>query len=82
MLLQEKALFRQHFYKSISALTRLLPIDKNFAQIFVYEQRERYFKTKLNLYAKKKNSENFSPRCDSLVTADENIRVVQKNFQI
>ena len=41
MLLQEKALFRQYFYKSISALTRLLPIDKNFAQIFVYEQRER-----------------------------------------
>ena len=59
MLLQEKALFRQHFCKSISALTRLLPIDKNFAQIFVYEQRERYFKTKLNLYAKKKIQKTF-----------------------
>ena len=43
------ALFRLHFYKSISALRRLLHIDK----IFECERREQHFKIKLCPFTKK-----------------------------
>ena len=67
------ALFRPHFYKSITAVhidkSRLLHIDKNF----VHERWEQYFKIELYPFTKKIFLENVCPVCGNLVNV--NIRV-------
>ena len=68
--LTKYALFHPHFYKSISALSRLLYINKNFVQKFCVWTIRAIFRNKAVPLHKKNFSENFCPVCDRLVSAD------------
>ena len=68
--LKKYALFHSHFYKSISALSRLLCIDKNFVQKFCVWTIRAIFRNRAVPLYKKIFSENFCPVCDCLVNAD------------
>ena len=72
--LKKYALFRPHFYKSISALSRLLHINKNFVQKFCVWTIRAKFQNKAVFLCKKFFSDNFCPVCDSLVSADMGIQ--------
>ena len=67
--LKKYALFHPHFYKSISALSRLLYIDKNFVQKFCVWRIRAIFQNRAVPLYKKIFSENFSSVCDCLVSA-------------
>ena len=68
--LKKYALFHPHFYKSIYALSRLLYIDKNFAQKFCVWTIRAIFRNKAVALYKKIFSENFCPVCKCLVRAN------------
>ena len=68
--LKKYALFHPHFYKSISALSRLLYEDKNFVQKFCVWTIRAIFQNKAVPLNKKFFSKNFFPVCDCLVGAD------------
>ena len=68
--LKKYALFHPHFCKSISALSILLYIDKNFVQKFCVWTIRAIFRNRAVPLYKKFFSENFCPVCDCLVSAD------------
>ena len=59
--LKKYALFHPHFYKSISVLSRLLYIDKNFVQKFSVSTIRAIFQNRAVPLYKKMFSENFCP---------------------
>ena len=68
--LKKYALFHPHFYKTISALRRLLYIDENFVHKFCVWTIRTIFQNKAVPPCKKFFSDNFCPVCDSLISAD------------
>ena len=68
--LKKYALFHPHFYKSISTLSRLLYVGKNFVQKFCVWTIRAIFQNRAVPLYKKFFSENFCSVCDCLVSAD------------
>ena len=68
--LKKYALFHPQYYKSISALSRVLYKDKNFVQKFLVWRIRAIFQNRAVPLYKKIFSENFSSVCDCLVSAD------------